>query len=159
MKHLVLLGTALLASQAWGQRPGDIANPQALCTPFVGYARDLLRVVDEQNAAPNEAARRAALATIQCAESAVRLWSRPSADAELSTIERRFETGTATSVELGDAQVAVAKATYCEALFSHARRMAEQYQRRMEVGLAGRADIATILARVETLIPVCGSSA
>lgn len=152
------------ASQAFGQSVDGRSVPEMLCTPFVSYARDLLRVLDSaaetgQSAATNETLRSVANATVECAESAIRLWSHPKADAELAAAEKRFETGTATSVEVGEARVDVAKATYCEAAFSNALSSAEMFERRKQVGLVSDAGIAPILKSIEALVPICGWSA
>ena len=164
MKRLVLLGLLLSASQAFGQSVDERSGSQTLCTPFVSYARNLLTFLDRTDgssvpAGTGEALRSAANATVACAESAVRLWSHAKAEAELAAAQTRFERGTATSMELGTAHVNVAKATYCEAAFSNAITVVEQYKRRKEVGLVGGADVAPILKDVEALIPICGWSA
>jgi hypothetical protein len=164
MKRLVLLGLLLSASQAFGQSVDERSGAQMLCTPFVSYARNLLDFLDSAGersvpAGAGESLRSAANATVACAQSAIRLWSHAKAEAELTTTQTRFETGTATSIEVGAARVNVAKATYCEAAFSNAVSVAEQYKRRKEVGLVSGADVAPILKDVEALIPICGWSA
>ena len=163
MKRVISLALLLSASQAFGQSVDARSGPQMLCTPFVPYARNLLSFLDSVGersvpAGTGEALRSAANATVACAESAIRLWSHAKADAELAATQTRFETGTATSMEVGTARVDVAKATYCEAAFSNAISTAEQYQRRKEVGLVGGADVAPVLKNVEALIPICGWS-
>src|SRR5262249_8399399 len=135
-----------------------------LCTPFVSYAKNLLRVLDDAaekgySRATDDTLRRVANATVDCAESGLRLWSRPKADAELVAIEKRFETGTATTSEVRQARVDVVKATYCEAAFSNAAGLAEMYEKRKQVGLVGDGDIGPVLKIIEGLVPVCGSSA
>ena len=164
MKRLVLLGVFMSASQAFGQSVDERSVPQMLCTPFVSYARDLLHVLDSaaetgHSAATDETLRSVANAMVECAESAIRLWSHPKADAELAAAEKRFETGTATTMEVGEARVDVAKATYCEAAFSNALSLAEVFERRKQVGLVGDAGIAPILKSIEALVPFCGWSA
>src|SRR5215831_18011712 len=149
MKQLILLGIAFAASQAFGQSVDERSAPQMLCTPFASQATDLLHLLDsgaERSYSPesDETQRRVANAIVGCAGSAVRLWSRPEADAELATIERRFEMGTATSMEVVAARVAVAKATYCEAAFSNYIGLAEQFERRKMVGLVGVTDITLL---------------
>jgi hypothetical protein len=54
--------------------------------------------------------------------------------------------------------VQVEKAKYCEAAFSYVTWWAETHDRRKEVGLTGPLDVASILAEVGTLVPVCGLS-
>jgi hypothetical protein len=163
MKRLFLLGLLLSASQAFGQSVDERSAPQKLCFPFVSYARNLLQFIDSvgERAVPPgaaEALRSAANATVACAESAIRLWSHGKAEAELAATQTRFETGTATSMDVGTARVNVAKATYCEAAFSNAIATVEQYERRKSAGLVGSADVAPVLKNVEALIPICGWS-
>jgi hypothetical protein len=163
MKRLILLGLFLSASQAFGQSVDERSGSQMLCTPFVSYARNLLTFLETASersvpAGTGEALRGPANATVACAESAIRLWSHPKAEAELAATQARFETGAATSIQVGTARVNIAKATYCEAAFSNAISVVEQYARRKAVGLVGDADVAPVLKSIEALIPICGWS-
>ena len=164
MKRIVvLLGLVLAASQAFGQSLDSRSDPQMLCTPFLSYAQTLLHVLDDAAAkgysGPNDdVLRRVANATVGCAESRVRLWSHPKADAELAAIEKRFETGTATSIDVGAARVDVVKAAYCEAAFSNAVGFVEMYEKRKAVGLVIEGDVGPALKIIEGLVPVCGWS-
>ena len=163
MKRLVLLGLVLAASQAFGQSVDDRSAPQ-MCAPFVSYAKDLLRVLDDAaqrgySAATDGTLRRVADATVGCAESGIRLWSHPKADAELVAIEKRFETGTATTFEVRAARVDVVKASYCEAAFSNAIGLVDIHEKRKQAGLVGDEDVGAMLKIIETLVPVCGWSA
>ena len=163
MKRLVSLAIALTSAHAWGQAPISSSDSQMLCAPFVRYAESLLRVIDSNeergfvvgNAAES---RRLAAATIGCAEANTRLFSQSEADATLAVVQKQFEVGLATSVAVGSARVDVEKAKYCEAAFSFVTLWAEQYSKRMEVGLTGPLDSAPMLAEIETLVPVCGYS-
>src|SRR6185369_8061444 len=164
MRRLIFVGLLLSASQAFGQSLDERSVPQSLCTPFVSYAKNLLSYLDTAteiaySAETNETLRKMANATVECSESAIRLWSHGKAEAELAAAEHRFETGTATSYEVGAARVDVAKATYCEAAFSNAIVAAEQFEKRKQVGLVNGASVAPVLKTVEALIPVCGWSA
>jgi hypothetical protein len=161
MQRLVVLGIALMSAQTWAQAPDETSDAQLLCAPFVRYAENLLRVIESNEelgfiVSNADDSRRLASTTIGCAEAETRLLSRSEADAELTTVQREFEVGIATSVAVGSARVAVEKAEYCEAAFSFVTSWADQYSRRMEVGLTGPLDVAPILAEVETLVPVCG---
>lgn len=164
MKHLVSIGLLLAATSAWGQVPGERTSAQALCTPFVGYATNLLSFVErvEQTSRVVSSfyaeARRVADATLKCADAETRLWSRADADARLAFAQRQFEVGTATTGDVGAARVAVQKASYCEAAFSWVTEMTHQYQRRWELGLTGPEALAPILAELEAIAPVCGMS-
>jgi hypothetical protein len=163
MKHLVLLALFTFASQAFGQSVDERSAPQSLCTPFVAYAKTLLHILDDAaekgySGASDDMLRRVANATVGCAESGVRLWSHPKADAELAAVEKRFDTGTATTYEVRVARVDVVKATYCEAAFSNAMGMAEIYEKRRQVGLVSEGDVGPVLKIVEGLLPVCGWS-
>ena len=163
MKHLVSIGVLLAATSAWGQAPSERTGAQSLCRPFVGYATNLLSFVEraEQTGRAVSSyaeARRVADATLKCAEAETRLLSRAAADAQLAIVERGFDVGTATSVDVGAARVAVQKASYCEAAFSWVTSMAQQYSRRWEVGLVGPEAFAPILAELEAIAPVCGMS-
>lgn len=164
MRRLIFVGLLLCASQAFGQSADERLVPQNLCTPFVSYARNLLNFLDTAtevaySAETNETMRKMADATVECSESGIHLWSHGKAEAELAAAEHRFETGTATSDELGAARVGLAKATYCEAAFANAIAVVEQFERRRQVGLVNGAGVAPVLKRVEALIPVCGWSA
>ena len=165
MKRIVvLLGIGLAASQAFGQSVDERSGQQMLCAPFVSYAKNLLRVLDDAagkgySRATDDTLRRVANATVDCAESGIRLWSRPKADAELVAIEKRFETGTATTIEVRQARVDVVKATYCEAAFSNAVGLAEMYEKRKQVGLVAPGDVGSMLQIIERLVPFCSSSA
>jgi hypothetical protein len=161
MKHWVSFGLLLAATSAWGQSPAEGTGAQPLCTPFAGYATNLLSFVERAEhagraASSHAAARRVADATLNCAEAETRLLSRAYADAQLATVQRQFEVGTATSVDVGAARVAVQKASYCEAAFSWITEVTRQYQRRLEVGLIGPDAFAQILAELEAMAPVCG---
>jgi hypothetical protein len=165
MKRIVvLLGLVLAASQAFGQSVDERSAPQMLCTPFVSYAKTLLRVLDDAaekgySGANDDMLRRVANATVGCADSGIRLWSHPKADAELVTIEKRFETGTATTIDVRAARVDVVKATYCEAAFANAIAFAEMYEKRRQVGLVAEGDVGPMLKIIEGLVPICGWSA
>jgi hypothetical protein len=164
MKRIVvLLGIVLAASQAFGQSPDERSAQQMLCTPFVSYAKNLLHILDEAaeggySGAADDTLRRVANATVGCAEAGIRLWSHPKADAEFAAIEKRFETGTATTVEVRAARVDVVKATYCEAAFSNAVGLAEMYEKRKQAGLVIDGDVGPVLKIIEGLLPVCGWS-
>jgi hypothetical protein len=160
MKRLVVLGIALMSAGAWAQAP-DEPSDALLCAPFVRYAENLLRVIESNEergfiVGSADESRRLAAATIGCAEAETRLFSQSQADAELVLAQRQFEVGLATSVAVGSARVAVEKAEYCEAAFSFVTSWADQYSRRMEVGLTGPLDVTPILAEIESLVPVCG---
>jgi hypothetical protein len=164
MKPLVLLGVFFAASQAFGQSVDERSASQMLCTPFVSHARNLLQVLDSaaervSSTASDETLRRIANATVGCAESAIRLWSHPKADMELAAVERRFESGTASTMEVRVARVDVEKASYCEAAFSNVAWLAEIYDRRKQAGLVSDEDVAPMLKILEGLVPVCGWSA
>jgi hypothetical protein len=165
MKRIVvLLGFVLAASQAFGQSADERSAPQMLCAPFVSYAKNLLHILDAAaeggySATADDTLRRVAKATVGCAESSLRLWSHPKADAELAAIEKRFETGTASTIEVRAARVDVAKATYCEAAFSNAVGLAEMYEKRKLAGLVSDGDVGPVLEIIERLVPVCGWSA
>lgn len=163
MRHLVLLGLVLAASQASGQTTDPRSAPP-MCAPFLTYARNLLNVLDAAaqggySRATDDTLRRAANATVGCAESGTRLWSHPKADTELAAVEKRFETGTATTFEVRAARVDVVKATYCEAAFANAVGLAEIHEKRKQVGLVDDGDVGTLLKTIEALVPVCGWSA
>lgn len=162
MKHLVSIGLLLATTSAWGQAPGERTDAQPLCTPFVRYATELLTYVERAEetglVSRQAAARQVADATLKCAEAETRLWSRADADAQLVLVQRQFEVGISTSVELGGARVGVEKANYCEAAFSHLTQMVHQYERRREVGLISTGDFAPVLGELEALAPVCGWS-
>src|SRR5215471_15882886 len=134
MKRIVvLLGLVLAASQAFGQSVDSRSDPQMLCTPFLSYANTLLHVLDDAAAkgysgASDDTLRHVANVAVGCAQSGIRLWSHPKAEVELAAVEKRFETGTATSIEVRAARVDVAKATYCEAAFSSAVEFVEMYE-------------------------------
>jgi hypothetical protein len=113
---------------------------------------------DAQGAASHDEMRRVAQATFDCAASGVRLWSRLEADARLTEIEGQFQVGTNTSVAVSAARVAIAKADYCEAEFTHLAGMTEMYRKRNAVGLVGTDNIAPVLAELVALVPVCGRS-
>ena len=165
MKRIVvLLGLVLAASQSFGQTADERGAPQMLCTPFVSYANTLLHVLDDAAArgysgVNDDSLRRFANATVGCAQSGVRLWSRPKAEAELAAVEKRFETGTANTLEVRAARVDVVKAAYCEAAFSNARETAEIYDKRKQVGLVSEGDVGPVLEIIEGLVPICGWSA
>jgi hypothetical protein len=123
-----------------------------------------LHVLDDAAAkgysgANDDTLRRFANATVGCAASGVRLWSHPKAEAELAAVEKRFETGTATTLEVRAARVDVAKATYCEAAFANAVVTAEMYEKRRQVGLVIEGDVGPVLKIIEGLVPICGWSA
>jgi hypothetical protein len=164
MRRFIFVGLLLSASQAFGQSADEGSVQQMLCTPFVSYAKNLLQFLDTAtevaySAETNETMRKEASATVECSESGIRLWSHRKADAEFAAAKQRFETGNATSYELGAARVGVAKATYCEAAFSNAIAVAEQFERRKQVGLVSGAAVAPILKSIDALIPLCGWSA
>jgi hypothetical protein len=165
MKRIVLLlGLVLAASQALGQSPDERSAPQLLCTPFVSHAKVLLRVLDDAaergySGVNDDTLRHLANTTVGCAEAGVRLWSHPKAEAELVAIEKRFETGTATTLEVRAARVDVVKATYCEAAFANAVASIETYEKRRQVGLVGEGDVGPALKIIEGLVPICGWSA
>src|SRR5262245_46982393 len=106
MKRIVvLLGLVLAASQAFGQSVDESPAPQMLCTPFLSYANTLLHVLDDAaskgySGSSDDVLRRVAHSAVGCAESGVRLWSHPKAESELAAVRKRFETGTATSIEV-----------------------------------------------------------
>jgi hypothetical protein len=163
MRHIVSIGFLLAAASAWGQAPAERAGAQPLCTPFVGHATNLLSFVeraerDGRAVSSHAESRRIADATLKCAEAQTRLLSRADADAQWTRVQGQFEVGTATSVDVGHARVAVRKADYCEAAHSLVMLMAQQYQRRSEVGLVGPDALAPILAELEAIAPVCGLS-
>jgi len=164
MKRIVvLLGLVLAASQAIGQSGDERSAPQMLCAPFLPYANVLLHVLDDAAAkgysgAFDDTLRRVANVTVGCAGSGVRLWSHPKAEAELAAVEKRFETGTATTIEVRAARVDVAKATYCEAAFSNAVGLVELYEKRRQVGLVTEGDVGPALKIIEGMVPVCGWS-
>jgi hypothetical protein len=165
MKRIVLLlGLVLAASQAFGESPDERSAPQMLCTPFVSHAKVLLRALDDAaergySAWNDDTLRRVANTTVGCAEAGVRLWSHPKADEELVAIEKRFETGTATTLEVRAARVDVVRATYCEAAFSNAVGLIEMYEKRKQVGLVSEGDVGSVLKIIEGLVPICGWSA
>jgi hypothetical protein len=163
MKHWVSIGLLLATTSAWGQGPSERADAQPLCTPFVGYATDLLSFVERAERTGSvdssyAASRRVADAALKCAEADTRLLSRADADAQLAIVERQFEVGTATTVDVGAARLAVQKASYCEAALSWITQVTYQYQRRAEVGLVGPEGIAPILAELEAITALCGRS-
>jgi len=163
MKHLVSIGLLLATTSAWGQAPGGPTDAQPLCTPFVRYATDLLTFVQRAEetgsvVSSHAVARHVADATLKCAEAETRLWSRADADAQLALVQRQFDVGINTSVAVGAARVAVEKANYCEAAFSHLTRTVQQHERRREVGLISTGDFAPVLGELEALAPVCGWS-
>jgi hypothetical protein len=162
-RTVVLLGLVLAASQASSQPVDERAAPQMLCTPFISYANTLLHVLDDAAAkgysgVNDDTLRRFANATVGCAQSGLRLWSHPKAEAELAAVEKRFETGTATTFEVRAARVDVVKASYCEAAFSNAMGLVEIYEKRKQVGLVLEGDVGPALKIVEGLVPVCGWS-
>jgi len=163
MKRLILIGVALATTQpSLAQAPDEhSAAPQLLCRPFVHQATDLLAYVQSAEArgfvpASNDVMRRVAAATINCAESETRLWSRAEADAQLAAAESGFNVGTRTSLEVKLAQVEVEKANYCEAAFSFVTSFGQQHGRRLAVGIVNAGDITPMLVELETLVPVCG---
>jgi hypothetical protein len=164
MKHFVLLAVFVFASQAFGQSEDERSAPQMLCTPFVSHAKVLLRVLDDAaergySGPSDDTLRHLANTTVGCAEAGVRLWSHPKAEAELVAIEKRFNTGTATTIEVRAARVDVVKATYCEAAFANAVGLIEMYEKRRQVGLVGDGDVGPALKIIEGLVPICGWSA
>jgi hypothetical protein len=165
MKRMVLIGLALATNALWGQVPGERADGQPLCMPFVSLASDLLAFIERTEergviVSSNDGMRRVADATFQCAESDIRLWSHAEADTQLAEVERQFSTGTNTSAAVGAARVDAVKASYCEAAFAHVTQLAKNYDRRKQAGLTHPgADIAPILLEIEALVPVCGRSA
>ncbi|HET8696323.1 MAG TPA: M56 family metallopeptidase [Gammaproteobacteria bacterium] len=150
----------------WSTQPkishaqSPVAAGQSFCAPFVPYARNLLAFVerDAQSASARDEIRRVAQATVDCAASGARLWSRADADARLVEVQKQFEHGTNTSVAVNAAQVGVAKADFCVAEFSHLSSTAQQQQRRSEVGLIRTDELAPVLAELVSLLPVCGWS-
>jgi beta-lactamase regulating signal transducer with metallopeptidase domain len=146
-------------SQAQSAVP-SVAAGQSFCAPFVPYARNLLAFVerDAQSASARDEIRRVAQATVDCAASGARLWSRADADARLVEVQKQFEFGTNTSVAVSAAQVGVAKADFCVAEFSHLSSTAQQQQRRSEAGLIRTDELAPVLAELVSLLPVCGWS-
>lgn len=162
MKHVLLIGLALVTTNVWAQAPAETVRP--LCAPFAPYAAEVLAFVERSeqtglNASSSDALRRAVAAMTQCAESGTRLWSRAAADAQLTTVQKQFDVGLNTSVAVSAARVATAKASYCEAAFAHLTRQAEIYDRRKEAGLTGPQDIASVLTELEALVPVRGRRA